>query len=113
MSKRHNVQEIAEVLIDKMDDLQRLGKSIDQSSRRVIQVDTKELEQILEDNRNKNRAILHKIESLQKKNATRLPNWVIAVVCFLFFSLIVFTAYLFNRAEDYSQNRPYSEAQLD
>ena len=97
MSKRHNVQEIAEVLIDKMDDLQKLGKSIDQSSRRVIQVDTSELEQILKENSNKNMAMLDKIESLQKKNASRLPNWVVAAVCYLFISLIVYTAYLFKK----------------
>lgn len=107
--KRHSTQDIAEILIDKFNDLERTAKTIEQASNKTIKIDTTELKQILEEHRKEQRRILSDLGQLRGRNQTRLPNWVFGVLAGLILTMIGFSVYTWKKAEAYDYQKASSE----
>lgn len=91
MQKKHNIHTIAEVLIDKLGDMERTASKIEKASKQELKVDLKESKELfgklaiyVKEQGKVERDILNKLERLQDKNQTRVPNWVLGVL-FVFF----------------------------
>lgn len=87
-NKRHNIDTIAEVLIDKLNDLERTAEKIDQASKRTMKLDVSELRLLQKERNISEKSILNDLKQLQSKNQTRLPNWVLGVLFAFFLGLI-------------------------
>jgi len=115
--KRHSTQDIAEILIDKFNDLERTAKTIEQASSKTIKIDTAELKQILEEHRKEQGQILSNLRKLRDKNQTRLPNWVFGVLAGLILCFIGTTIYIVRKAENYdlekARSAHYEQLYLD
>jgi hypothetical protein len=88
MGKRHNIDTIAEVLIDKLNDMERTALKIETASKRELKIDTKGLEELFLMQNTAEKTILSDLEQLQQKNKVRLPNWVLGVLFAFFLGLI-------------------------
>ncbi|MCG8245106.1 hypothetical protein [Tenacibaculum finnmarkense] len=96
MAKKHSIDTIAEVLIDKLESMEQVAGKIEKVAKNPLKVDLKEQEILLNNFKeflnNKNSVenrILEELSNLEKKNKGRLPNWVLAVLFSFFFGLIV------------------------
>lgn len=101
--KRHNLDTIAEVLIDKLDDMEKTATRIEIASQRVQKVDTSELRELMESQTRKEAEILNGINAVKKKNETRVPNWLIAVMVAFYLTSLGFMLYAWNKAETYDE----------
>ncbi|MCG8740061.1 hypothetical protein G1L22_13215 [Tenacibaculum finnmarkense] len=95
MAKKHSIDTIAEVLIDKLESMEQVAVKIEKVAKNPLKVDLKEQEILLNNFKeflnNKNRVenrILSQLENLESKNKGRLPNWVLAVLFSFFIGLI-------------------------
>lgn len=101
--KRHNIDTIAEVLIDKLDEMESTAKRIETASRQVQKVDTSELRALMDSQTRKESEILEGINAVKKKNETRVPNWLIAVMVAFYLTSLGFMLYAWNKAETYDE----------
>jgi len=101
--KRHNIDTIAEVLIDKLDDMEQTAKRIEIASQRVQKVDTSELRALMENQKRNETEFLKSLDEAKKKNQTRVPNWLIAVMAVFYLTSLGFMLYAWNKAETYDE----------
>jgi hypothetical protein len=100
--KRLNVNEIAEVLIDKFDEMEQTAVRIEKVAKTPLNVNSEPINLLIRECRDlvskqnsEEREILRKIENLQKKNLTRLPNWILVILFAFFIGFVgsIFFAY--------------------
>lgn len=103
--QRHNTETIANVLIDKLSDMEKTASRIEKASQQPLKIDTREIQQILADKEQQEKDILRLLRGLQEKNRTRLPNWVLVVLSAVFFASIGLSLYAWNKAEEYDQQK--------
>lgn len=101
--KRHNIDTIAEILIDKLDDMERTAQRIEKASSRELKIDTAEMKALIESQRETEESILSDLRAVKKKNSTRVPNWLIAVMVAFYLSSLGFMMYALNKAETYDE----------
>lgn len=105
MAKRHNIDTIAEVLIDKLNAMERTAKRIEAVSEKELKIDTSELEALLDEQKRKEGFILSDLKELQKKNSTRVPNWVLGVLGGIVLLSFGFMFYAWKKAESYDDQK--------
>lgn len=92
MAKRHNIDTIAEVLIDNLNNLENTSRRMEIASSKELRIDTSELKVIIQNQNLKERQILIDLKMLQQQNKSRVPNWVWYVVTGIF--LLTFASFL-------------------
>lgn len=99
--KRHNIDTIAEILVDKINDLERdtkrIEKVVDDLKKTRLSVDTTKFEQLIEKRNVQEIAFLIDSEKVQAKRQARLPNWLLTLIIGLFLSLIGFSFYVHHQ----------------
>lgn len=112
--KRHSIDTIAEVLIDKLNDLEHTAQRIEKATEKELKLDVKEVRSLVEMHKktlheqNKlEKSFLSDLKAFNDKNRTRVPNWVFALLCALFFTSLGSIYYSWKKAEsyDYQKNR--------
>ena len=95
MGKRHSIDTIAEVLIDKLETMEQVANKIEKVAKTPIKVDLNEQERLLNkfaefvnDQNRVEKRILGELERLEEKSKGRLPNWVLVVLFSFFIGLI-------------------------
>lgn len=95
MGKRHSIDTIAEVLIDKLEIMEQVANKIEKVAKNPLKVDLNEQERLLNkftelvnDQNRAEKRILSELESLEEKRKGRIPNWVLAVLFSFFIALI-------------------------
>lgn len=118
---RKNINDIAEILIEKLSDMEQVASKIDIASKRELKIDTKGLEDLFSMQNTAEKTILSDLEQLQQKNKTRLPNWVLGVLFAFFLGLIGSITFAYSSVQkvehlqferDYYKNK-VSELQKD
>jgi len=99
MAKRHNIDTIAEVLIDKLNDLERTAEKIDQASKRIMKLDVSELRELQKEQNTSENIILSDLKKLQGKNQARLPNWILGVLFAFFLGMIGSIYFAYNSVQ--------------
>ncbi len=99
MAKRHNIGTIAEVLIEKLDDLENITKQIEIVASKELKIDTSELNVIIQNQNLKERQILIDLKNLQEQNKSRFPNWV----CYALTGIFILTFASFIIAFKYNE----------
>lgn len=107
--KRHNIDTIAEVLIDKIEDMEKIAGRIEKASEKTLKVNVSELRELLVGQKREEKHFLSELQSLKKKNQFRLPNWVFTLLCIFFLGSIGFSVYAWKKAEAYD----YANARAD
>ena len=90
--KRHSIDTIAEILIEKLDDLENTASRMEIASSKELRIDTSELNVIIQNQNLKERQILIDLKMLQQQNKSRVPNWVWYVVTGIF--LLTFASFV-------------------
>jgi primosomal protein N'' len=100
MAKKHSIDTIAEVLIDKLTDMERVASRIETASKTDFKIDTSELKELFSEHKKvilnqleNEKSILRSLKQLKEKNNTRLPNWMLA--CLFASYLITFGVMIF------------------
>jgi hypothetical protein len=109
MAKRHNIDTIAEVLIDKLNDMERTAKRIEQASSRELRIDSREVRELLENQKREEKAFLDDLRAVRSKNSTRVPNWVWGVIGGLVLLSFGAIFYAWSKAEDYEMQKIEAE----
>ena len=109
MAKRHNIDTIAEVLIDKLNDMERTAKRIEQATSRELKIDSREVRGLLENQKREEKAFLDDLRATRQKNSTRVPNWVWGVIGGLIICSFGFIFYAWNKAEAYELQKQKAE----
>ena len=82
--KRHNIGTIAEVLIDKLDEIQkhteRLEKVAQRAGETKLKVDTTKLDRLISEQKQTQESFLFQLNELTKRNKNRLPNHLLYLV---------------------------------
>ncbi|MCH3886004.1 hypothetical protein [Tenacibaculum aquimarinum] len=100
--KKHNIDTIAEVLIDKLDAMEQTAVRIEKVAKIPLNVNSepinlliRECRDLVSEQNSEEREILRKIENLQQKNLTRLPNWILVILFAFFIGFVgsIFFAY--------------------
>jgi hypothetical protein len=107
--KRHNIDTIAEVLIDKLNDMERTAQRIETASTRELKIDSKELRTLLENQKREEKTFLDDLRAVGDKNSTRVPNWVWGVIGSLTLCSLGFIFYAWNKAEAYDLQKQKAE----
>lgn len=101
MKKRHNIDTIAEILIDKINDLEKHTKRIETVVSEVktssIDIDTTEIENLYNTRQKQERRFLSDLKALNLKNQTRLPNYILIALLVAFVALIGFSLYSYKQ----------------
>ena len=106
MSKqRHNIDTIAEVLIDKLNDLDRTASRIEKATEQDLQVDTRELKSLLSDFKAVSR-------DFSKKEQPKVPKWVYMIAVCCFFGYIGFMFFYIKELTHEREGRLYFEMKL-
>jgi len=104
--KRHNIDTIAEILVDKMNDLERdtkrIEKVVDDLKKTRLSVDTTKFEHLIEKRNVQEIAFLIDSEKAQAIRQARLPNWLLTLIIGLFLSLIGFSFYTHHQLKKVS-----------
>ena len=101
MAKRHNIDTIAEILIDKLNDMERTAQRIEKASSRELKIDSKELRALLENQKREEKTFLDDLRSVRNKNSARVPNWVWGIIGGLILLSMGSIYYAWSKAEDY------------
>lgn len=109
MAKRHNIDTIAEVLIDKLNDMERTAGRIETASQRELKIDSREVRELLENQKREEKAFLDDLRAARSKNSTRVPNWVWGVIGGLILCSLGFIFYAWNKAEAYDLQKQKAE----
>lgn len=106
MQKKHNIHTIAEVLIDKLGDMEHTASRIEKAAKTPINVNLKSLRELFAEHResiekerreitsalakqtSEERETLREIRVLKEKNQTRVPNWVLGILFVFFLSAV-------------------------
>lgn len=107
--ERHNIDTIANVLIDKLNGMEKTANRIEKASQQPLKIDTQEIEEIFQARKNEENAILEGLRALQKKNRAKLPYWVIVVLSVAFLTSIGLSLYAWNKAEGYDMQKARAE----
>ena len=116
MAKRHNIDTIAEVLIDKLGDMEKTASRIEKVAQTPLKVELNELKSILQqvagyvtEQKEASNVILSNFKQLQEKNQGRLPNWVVGVLFAFFLTFVGFSLYIWKTAETYDDQKAKAE----
>ena len=109
MAKRHNIDTIAEILIDKLNDMERTAQRIEKASSRELKIDSREVRELLENQKREEKAFLDDLRSVRSKNSARVPNWVWGIVCGLILISLGSVFYAWKKAEEYELNKLKAE----
>ena len=107
--ERHNIDTIANVLIDKLGEMEKTALRIEWASQQPLKIDTREIEQILREKEKGEKAILEGLRKLQEKNKPRAPNWVIIALSAVFLISIGLSLYAWKKAEEYDMQKARAE----
>ncbi|WP_031429304.1 hypothetical protein [Flavimarina sp. Hel_I_48] len=99
--ERHNIDTIANVLIDKLGEMERTASRIEKASKEPLKIDTEEIEKIFQARKNEENAILDELRAARSKNSIRVPNWVWGIIGGLVLLSMGSIFYAWNKAEDY------------
>lgn len=102
MKQRHNIQTIAEVLIDKLNDLEKLTEMVERASEKSLKVDDKDLKETLVNQTNQIKTYLSDFKSLSAKSQYSLPNWLFVLITGSFLVSFGFIYYSWTKIEDYN-----------
>lgn len=102
MKQRHNIQTIAEVLIDKLNDLEKLTERVEKASEKALKVDDKDLKETLVNQTNQIKTYLSDFKSLSAKSQYSLPNWLFVLITGSFLVSFGFIYYSWTKIEDYN-----------
>lgn len=106
---RHNIDTIANVLIDKLEDMEKTAVRIEKAANQPLQVDLRRMEEIFNDKTNKEEAVLRDLSELRQKNKGRVPNWIITLLCAFFLISVGISLYAWKKAEQYDQQKTNAE----
>lgn len=102
MAKKHSIDTIAEVLIDKLTDMERVASKIESASKTELKVDVSNLKELFSEHRKvisnqleNEKSVLRSLEQLKEKNNTRLPNWILICLFASYFITFGVMFYLF------------------
>ena len=104
-NKRHNIDTIAEVLIDKLNAMEKTARRIEEASSKELKVDTSGLELNTELLKDISENYLHRIEQDKIKRLT-LPKWIVIVfvymcaICTFSIALNVYQKLAYDKLED-------------
>lgn len=108
--QRYNVSEVAELLLQEMDNFKASAKELKNTA---VQVDEKQMEQLqgfIEQQKKTEEQITGKIDAFladlrhfEAKRRYRLPNSVTFVVIALFVAVMAFSAYAWNQLKEVSE----------
>jgi hypothetical protein len=105
--KRHNIDTIAKILLDKIQDLDKNAKRIEnivnEATSATIKVDLKETREIYSERKKQEGQFLADLRDSDRKTQSRLPNWMFPVVMVLVTVLVGFMVYTWDKAEDYTK----------
>mgnify|MGYP000020237693 FL=1 len=110
--KRHNIDTIAEILIDKIDEMQSVAKQIENSTKKPLKIDTNELEILNEElqknfekQTNEQKAFLSDLKTLLQNKHARLPNWVFLLLGVFFLTSTGLIFYSWTKIENYQYEK--------
>lgn len=102
--QRHNINTIAEILIDKINDLnkdaRRIEKIVDDLKSSSMSVDTSGFEKLISERRQQEKSFLDDSKAVLAKNRTRLPNWITAGLIIALLALVGFSFYAFDQLKE-------------
>ncbi|PKQ60182.1 hypothetical protein BZG02_20450 [Labilibaculum filiforme] len=105
--KRHNVNTIAEILIENTQSLkknaQRFEDKVNEAMKTELKVDSKQAEWIHLERLKQEQAFLDELRALNKNRRLRLPNWMVVVLMLFTTILLSFSVYTWNKGEDYAK----------
>lgn len=121
--QRYNVSDIAEVLIDEIENFKKSAASIQSATEKLnqIKVDINPqsldyLLKIMETNQRKLEAHYKLFESIINDNKPRAPNWVLAVILGFFISFAGVSIYTYKKLEYVKvleSDRDYYQSELE
>lgn len=104
--QRYNVSDIAEVLIDEIENFKKSAASIQSSTEKLqqtkVDINPQSLDylfKMMEANQRKLEAHYKLFESIIKDNKPRAPNWLLAVIVGFFLSFIGVSIYTYTKLE--------------
>lgn len=106
---RHNIDTIANVLIDKLNEMEKTAIRIERASQQPLKIDMREIEQLFQDKKKAGKAILSDLSALKEKNRGRVPSWVIVVLSAVFLISIGLSLYAWRKAEQYELQKSRAE----
>tara|TARA_Y100000758_G_C15991114_1_gene400510 strand:+ start:309 stop:707 length:399 start_codon:yes stop_codon:yes gene_type:complete len=116
MGKRHSIDTIAEVLIDKIEAMEKVADKIDKAKEKPIQIEVSELKQILEKQENIFKTqrkyldkILSDLKSLKEVRHSRIPFKGVVFLGGFFLTSICFCIYSLKKAEGYELHKAKAE----
>lgn len=109
MAKRHNIDTIAEVLIDKLADMERTAKQIERATKTTLKIDTSDLKALFDEQQKKENVILSDLSELKKKNSTRTPNWIVFIFLLSFIALIGYSYVLNENQKDFNRLKKHND----
>lgn len=99
--KRHNIDTIAEILIDKINDLEKHTNRIENVVKDVqtssIDINTTEIENLYNTRQKQEGQFLSDLKALNLKNQTRLPNYILIALLVAFVALVGFSLYSYKQ----------------
>ena len=102
--KRHNIDTIAEILIDKINDFENSANQIAQLVKTLqesdVKIDTSTLEQLNRERDERERTFLSDFKASAEKKSARLPNWILGLILALFISSLAFSAYAWGQFKE-------------
>ena len=118
--QRHNIETIAEILVDKLGNMEKVAKEIDSTAKSFagssVKVDASEmydqlklLKQVNQEHIKQQDAFLSDLTNSYKKNYSRVPNWVYIVLVVLFLGSTLSIYYAWTKAEDYTLHKEKAE----
>jgi hypothetical protein len=115
MKKRHNIDTIAEVLIDKISQMEKTAEKIEDSMQKIenlmykideltqkrMKIDTSEFRKLIGKQDLEQKTILKRFKELKKENEMRAPNWIFVLVCVSLMCSIGFFAFNWKKIREY------------
>lgn len=99
--ERHNINTIAEILIDKLNDLEKLSLVVKEASNKKIEVDLSDLKDIVKLQEKRELEFINSLQNLVKKTRKSKPNWLVVFQTLLIaFSTVVSVYVLKQNYED-------------
>lgn len=73
---RYSIDTIAEILIEKTDELKKSSEILEKATLRKLQIDSTELRNLVEEQKINQQTILSDFKALKDENISRVPNYV-------------------------------------
>ena len=107
---RISVQDIAEILVQRIEKVEQSAERIEKATSKPVEVDLKEFKhlvskviQLHKETTEENKRILSDLSDLKKKQRTKLPKSVIIALIVLFFVFIGVSIYFHKEHKDYTE----------